>query len=214
MKLLIVDDHEIVRKGFLCILYRAKDIEIIHEVSNGTEAINKVKEAKYDIVILDLNLPDMNGIQVLKEIKKIQPDLNVLILTIYSEKHYAIQAIKSGASGYITKDTATESLLEAIDTISKGRKYISANITEEILEVLEKGESVNINELLSERERQVLRGIYLGKSIKEIANGLSISEKTISTYRRRILDKLGLHSNADIIKYVDKNKLLLSEDSL
>lgn len=211
MRLLIVDDHQIVIKGFRYILSKAKDIEIAGEANTGEEAIRKIRHEKYDLVILDLSLPDMSGIQVLKEIKKISPNLPVLILTMYSEKYYAIQVIKAGVWGYITKDTAAETLIEAINTIRKGKKYISPNITEEILNIIEKGESEAANELLSDREIQVLRGIYHGKSLKEIASELYISEKTISTYRRRILDKLGLHSNADLVKYIDKNRFLFFE---
>jgi len=207
MKILIVDDHEIVRKGFKQVISRMKDMTISGEASTGEEAIQKIKKENFDVVVLDLSLPDKSGVEVLMEIKRIKPNLPILVFTIHSERQYAIQLIKAGASGYITKDAPTELIIQALHKISEGKKFITPSVAEEIANALEKGETRLPHELLSQRELVVLMGIYQGKSLKEIASQLFLSEKTISTYRYRILEKMGMHSNAELIRYVDKHNL-------
>ena len=162
----------------------------------------------FDIILLDIGLPGKRGLEVLKEILSLRPGQKVIMLSMHSEKRYAVKALKLNASGYVTKDVSSEELLKAIQRVSAGRKYISENLAEEIAESFNKDESSLLHESLSERELTVLLKIARGKKIKEIADELNIGSSSVSTYRKRIIEKLNLHSNADIIRYVIENKLL------
>lgn len=208
MKILVADDHAIVRAGIKQILTSINDISIIDEASEGSEVLKKASSEYYDIIVLDISLPDMNGLDILKKLKVEQPDLHVLILSIHSEEQYAVRVLKAGASGYLTKASAPEELIKAIMKIVGGEKYVSEALAEKLAKNLE-GKSKNLpHELLSDREFQIMRMIAQGKTIKEIAGELFISDKTVSTYRARLLLKMGMKNNSELTHYVTINGLL------
>jgi DNA-binding NarL/FixJ family response regulator len=207
MKILIVDDHPVVRRGLKQILSEEPDFRSFGEASNAFEAIEKVNEQDWDAVILDLNLPDGNGLHVLSELKNICPKLPVLILSIQSEDQIAISVLKSDASGYLNKDSAPEELVKAVRKVIEGGKYISTSVAEKLAISLRTGFE-KPHEILSDREYQVMCMISSGKNIKEIAKELYLSTRTIRTYRARILEKMKMKSNTAIIHYAIKNRLV------
>ena len=208
IKILIVDDHPIVRKGLKQILDEAEDIFIAGEAVNGQEALKKVKNNTYDVILLDISLPDMSGLDILKQIKVEKPELNILILSMHSEEQYAVRTLKGGASGYLTKDKMPEELISAIKRVAQGKKYISPSLAELLALSIEDGVKKAPHETLSDREFRVMCMISSGKTLKDIANELNLSIKTISTYRTRILIKLNMKNNAEIIRYAIENKLV------
>jgi len=208
IKVLIVDDHTIVREGLRQILEETLDIAVTGEASSAQEAINKVKNNDFDIVLLDISLPGRNGLDVLKQLKSIKPDLPVLILSMYPEEQYAIRALRAKAAGYLTKESASDELIKAIRKISQGRKYITSSLAEKLAFELEDNNSYSSHEKLSDREYQVMCMIASGKRIKEIAEALSLSVKTISTYRTRILSKMNMKSTSQLIHYAIKSGLV------
>lgn len=201
IKILLVDDHPFVRLGIIHILENAMDFEYIHEASNGSELINMILQNEYDIVLLDISLPGRNGLDLLKEIKKLKPELKILIVSMHSEEQYAIRSIKLGASGYITKSAVPNELIMAIRMITQGKKYITTSLAEKIAHNLNTLEDNPKHDKLSERELEVMCMLGQGKTNNEIARELSLSPKTISTYRERILEKMNLKSTAEIIRY-------------
>jgi len=207
-KILIVDDHAIVREGLKKILNCFAGIEEIEEACNGKETLEKIRKKEFNIVLLDISLPDINGLDILKQIKKIRPNLQVLILSIHPEERYAIRTLKAGASGYLTKDRAPQELVKAVREILKGRKYITSSLAEKLVQNLEDKTKKPLHENLSDREYQVLCLIASGKTVKEIAKELYLSEKTISTYRTRILEKMKMKNNAELIYYAIKHGLV------
>ncbi|MDA8084676.1 MAG: response regulator transcription factor [Nitrospiraceae bacterium] len=207
LRILIADDHPIVRKGIRQILEETKNIQSIDEASSGAEVLQKIAKARYDIVMLDISMPGMSGIDTLEEIKKSNPSLPVLILSMYPEEEYAVRAIKAGASGYLTKKSAPEEMANAVRKIYRGERYISQNLAGILASTLMEDSQRPLHETLSNREFQVMRLIVSGKSLKEIAAGMSLSPKTISTFRSRILQKLNMSSNAELIQYVIRNRL-------
>jgi len=206
IEILIADDHPLIREGIKGILKKCQDIIVKKEVDNGIDVIKELKKEHYDILLLDISLPKRNGLEVLEEIKKRNINIKVLILSIHKNKEYIIRTFELGALGYITKESFGDELIKAIRYVYSSEKYIPLNIAEEIVNFVEY--KYNIQKNLSNRELQVLINIAIGKSIKEIANELILSEKTISTYRNRILKKLNLKNNAEIIYYAIKNKLI------
>ena len=208
MKIIIADDHAMFSEGIRDILLKTSFISEVDEVSSGEELLGKILDKNFDLILLDIGLPGKRGLEVLKEIQSLRPGQKVIMLSMHSEKRYAVKALKLNASGYVTKDVSSEELLKAIQKVSAGRKYISENLAEEIAESFNKDESPLLHENLSEREMTVLLKIARGKKIKEIADELNIGSSSVSTYRKRIIEKLNLHSNADIIRYVIDNKLL------
>jgi len=207
INILIVDDHLIVREGIKRIIDDSADMNIIAEASSGMEALELIWKNKYNLILLDISMPGKNGLQTLKEIKKYDNDLPVLMLSMHAEQQYAMRAIKAGASGYITKDAASVQLVEAIRKINGGRKYISPEVADLLATDLYHNNEKEPHENLSDREFEVLKMIAKGDSIKIIAKNLSISPKTVSTYRSRILEKLDLETNSDIIHYAINYKL-------
>jgi len=202
----IVDDHSLIREGFRKILEKEPDISIIGEAGNAKEFFTTFDKDNCDLVVLDLNLPDKNGLDVLKEIKAINAEMPVLILSMYPEERYAIRTFKAGASGYISKDLAAEKLVKAIRKIMSGGKYVSKEFGEKL--VMNLGYSgENFLESLSDRELQLLLMIGAGKSVHDIAEELSLSINTINTYRTRVLEKMNFKTNAEIIRYVIQNNL-------
>jgi DNA-binding NarL/FixJ family response regulator len=200
-KVLITDDHPVVRRGIRQILEDEKDISLIDEAGSGKELLDKLNENIYDIVLLDISLPGRSGLDLIQQIKKVQPSLAILMLSIYSEEIYAIKALKSGASGYLTKSSAPEELVSAIFKVSKGERYISSSLAYKMAENLLSESEKPLHDLLSARELEVLNLFAAGKTVGRIAEELSLSPKTISTYRERLLEKLKLSTTADLIRY-------------
>jgi len=207
-KILIVDDHPIVRAGLKQIINDEKNLSVYDEASNGVEVLKKIKKNSCELIILDISMPGENGLEILKQIKYTNPKLKVLILSTYPEDVYAERSIKAGASGYLNKQYATRDLIIAINKILDGGIFISPFAAERI--VLNKiNNSYDLpHNKLSDRELQVLKLIGTGKTVTKIGEELLLSVKTISTYRKRILDKLNLDTTTDLIKYVINNKLI------
>ncbi len=208
MNILIADDHTIVRRGLKEILNEEfKDSEII-EVSDGNQLMAKMHgKTKFDIVISDLSMPGRGGLDVLKQLKEEFPKQPVLILSIYPEEQYAMRVMKAGASGYLTKDSAPDELVKAVKQILNGRKYITASLAEQLVTNINADTNKKLHELLSDREFEVLKLIASGKTVTDIADKLSLSITTISTYRARILEKMNLKNNAELTRYALENNL-------
>ncbi len=202
MRVLIADDHPVVRSGLEQILADAFDEIEVGEATDAEKAIELVDREEWDVVILDISMPGRSGLDALKEIKKAKPALPVLVLSVHPEDQFATRALKAGASGYMTKESAPEELVNAIHKVLAGGKYVSASLAEKLAEDLERDrEGVPAHQRLSDREYEVLLLIASGRTITEIADKLSLSVKTISTYRARILEKTKLTSNADLVRY-------------
>jgi two-component system, NarL family, invasion response regulator UvrY len=205
LKILTIDDHEVVREGVKRVF--SDDLAEFGEARNGVEALNLVREHDWDVAVLDLSLDGRSGLEVLKDIKQLRPDLPVLILSMHAETQYAMRAFKGGASGYVNKGSSSDELRAAILKVSKGGRYISAVLAEQMVGDLSASDQPP-HESLSDRELQVLCLMASGKTVGEIAEELSLSDKTISTYRRRILDKMAMRTNAELTHYAIKNGLV------
>ena len=201
INVLITDDHPVVRRGIRQILEDDERIGLINEAADGKELIRKLADQKYDVILLDISMPGRSGLELIIQVKKIQSSAAVLILSIHSEEMYAIQALKSGASGYLVKSSAPEELIRAIIKVSEGQRYISSTLAENLAESAVTNGSKPIHDLLSAREMEVLVLFSKGKTVAQVALELSLSPKTISTYRQRLLEKLKLHTTADLIRY-------------
>ena len=208
INILMVDDHAIVREGLSRIINDTTEITIAAEASTGEEAIKKVNNQTFDLVLLDISMPGKNGLQTLKEIKKIKKNLPVLMLSMHAEEQYAIRAIKAGASGYLTKDSASNMLVQAIEKIYNGGKFISQEVAELLVSDIYHNEDKQAHEHLSDREFEIFKLIVKGNSVKIIAKNLAISDKTVSTYRSRVLKKMHMKTNSDIIHYAIENNLV------
>ena len=208
IKILIADDHAIVRKGMKEIVGDTNDIIIAGEASNGQDALSKVFTESFDVVILDIAMPDKSGLDILDQIKKEKPDLPVLMLSMYSEEQYAIRALKKGASGYLTKKSVPDELIHAVRKTYKGENYISPSLAEKLADHLRTGDDKKLpHENLTDREFQIMRMIAEGTRIKDIAAKLFLSDKTISTYRSRILAKMRMKNNAELTIYAFQHSL-------
>lgn len=207
IRVLFVEDHAIVREGLKQILADTEDIVVANEAVDGEDAIKKVQKGDFDIVVLDISMPGRSGIEVIKELKALRPKLPVLILSMYPEELYAVRAFKSGASGYLSKESAPTELITAIRKVSSGGKYISAALAENLVINLGEDTGKSLHDKLSEREYQILCMIASGKTGKEIAADLNLSAKTVSTYRTRILEKMGMKNNAELTHYALQNGL-------
>ena len=207
-RILIIDDHEIVRDGLKNLLIEQPEASTFGEASTTPEALALATEQDWDLVVLDLSLGDRSGLEVLKELKQIRPRLPVLILSMHSEAQYARRAFKAGAAGYITKDSPRAEIVKAINKVTKGGRYVSHALAEELVIDLERGSDRPPHEILSDREFEVMRLIASGKTVGEIAVLLSLSDKTISTYRARILDKMAMKTSAELTHYVIKRGLV------
>ena len=208
MKILICDDHKIVRDGLKQILRQLSGVTMIEEAGNGDEAFILLKKDVFDIVLLDISLPGKSGLEILQSIKAKWPLTNVLMLSMHPQEQYAIRALNLGASGYLTKDTASEELLLAVKRVSDGGKYISYSLAESLAIHLDKDNYKQKHELLSGREFEIMIKLANGKSLQEIANELCISDKTVSTYRSRIMDKMELAKNTELTRYCMENNLI------
>ena len=208
IRLLVADDHAIVRRGLRQIVAEARDLTVAGEAATAEEVLSRVGERSWDVVILDLSLPGGNGLDLLSEVKRRRPDLPVLILTVHSEEQYAVRALRAGAAGYLTKESAPEQLVEAVRKVVSVGKYVSPAVAERLAYNLGRDADQPPHETLSDREYQVLRMVASGQTVSEIAEALSLSVKTVSTYRTRILEKMGMRTNAELTHYAIKNRLV------
>ena len=197
----MVDDHAIVREGIRRIIDDTNEIIVAAEASTGQEALDLVEKNKFDLVLMDISMPGKNGLQTLKEIKKIHKTLPVLMLSMHAEEQYAMRAMKAGASGYLTKDSASDQLVAAIKKIYNGRKYISEEVAELLVTDMYHNEDKHPHDYLSDREFEIFKLIVRGYTAKIIAKDLSISDKTVSTYRNRIFKKMNITNTSDLVRY-------------
>ncbi len=208
IKVLIADDHPIVRQGLRQILAGTADMVVAGEAVNGQEALEQVQAGEWDVLVLDITLPDRSGFDILKEVKREQPHLPVLMLSIHAEEQFAVHLLKAGASGYLTKENAPDELVKAIRKVMDGGKYISPGLAETLAFGLDAASDQPRHETLSDREFQVMQLMASGKTPMEIAEVLSLSAKTVSTYRTRLLEKLNLKTNAELIRYAIEHGLI------
>lgn len=201
IRVLIADDHAIVRQGFKQIFSETEDLVVAGEADDGAEALQLARQKEWDVFLLDVTMPNRNGIDTLKQLKKEFPRLPVLILSMHPEEQYAVRAIKAGASGYLTKQSAPEQLVTAIRQVARGKKYVSPTVAEQLVNAISTDSEKPLHELLTDREFQVFKLIAAGKPLTAIADELNLAVATISTFRTRIVDKTGLRSNAEMIRY-------------
>ena len=208
IKVLIADDHPIVRQGMRQILSDIPDMEVAGEAVNGQEALDQVRSGGWDVLVLDITMPDRSGFDILKDLKLEQPHLPVLVLSIHAEEQLAVRVLKAGAAGYLTKENAPGELVKAIRKVVSGGKYISRGLAERLAFDLDMDSARPRHETLSDREFQVMQLMASGKTLTEVAEELSLSTKTVSTYRTRLLEKMNFKTNAEIIRYAIENGLI------
>lgn len=208
IKVLVADDHAVVRKGLRQILAETPDILVDGEASTAPDVLRLVREHRWDVVVLDINLPGGSGIELLADIRKEKPELPVLILTVYSEEQYAVRAIKAGAAGFLTKESAPDKLIEAVRKVAGGGRYVSAELAETLASVLAGERKGAPHEALSDRELEVMKRIGAGKTVSQIADELGLSVKTVSTHRTRLLKKMDMKTNAELMHYAMRAKLV------
>jgi two-component system invasion response regulator UvrY len=210
IKVLVADDHPIIRQGLKQILHETPDIAVAAEAANGDEVLDKARSYQCDMVILDISMPGKNWLEIIQELKADNPACAILVLSRHSEEQYAIRALRAGASGYLTKSSVTEELINAIRKVATGKKYVSSSLSENIASMIQ--DQVDFSrlphELLSENEFKVMVQLASGKKIIEIAAEMSLNQSTISTYRSRILQKLNLNTDADLVRYALQNQLI------
>lgn len=208
IKVLIADDHALIRKGLKQLLDDTEELRVTGEAETGIEAFRMAQTGEFDVVLLDISMPDKHGIDVLKQIKDAQPHLPVLMLSMHPEEQYALRSMKAGAAGYLNKQSAPAQLVTAIRQVAKGKKYISSELAEQLAEGLSQGYQELLHQTLSNREYQTLCLMAQGKKLSEMADIMSLSPKTISVYRSRLLEKMKLKTNADAIHYAINNHLI------
>lgn len=214
IKVLIAEDHKIVREGICSLLSKEADIKVIAEAEDGAAAVQLARELLPDVVVMDIGLPNLNGIEATRQIVADVPGVKVIALSMHSDRRYILEMLKAGAKAYLLKDCAFEELVQAVRNVNKNKVYLSHKITETIIndQILLTKEESSVFTLLSERERQVLQLIAEGKSMKEIAHSLSVSLKTAETYRQRIMEKLNMHSVAELTRYAIREGLIQLEN--
>ncbi len=209
-RVLIADDHKIVREGLKALIDKQEAMQVVAEADNGLEAVRLARKLRPDVVIMDLGMPQMNGIEATRELTAHEPGIKVIALSMHSDKRFVLQMIKAGASGYLLKDSAFEELISAIKTVVSNQSYLSPKITDVVIkdyiQTLSRGD-VSAFSVLTAREREVLQLLAEGRSTKEIAASLSVSVKTIETHRQQIMDKLDIHSVAELTKYAIREGL-------
>lgn len=208
IRVLIADDHPIVRQGVQKIVDATADMRVYGEAIDAAQTLDRACRQPFDVVLLDLSMPGADGLDLLKEIRRQRPQLHVLVLTMHSEEQFAIRALKAGASGYLTKETVPEELVRAIRTIVGGRRYLSASLSERLAASLVDGAPGAPHERLSDREYQVFRRIAAGLASRDISLQLGLSVKTVATYRSRVLEKMSMKTNADLVSYAVRNQLM------
>ena len=204
----IVDDHAIVRSGLRQFLSEHVDLRVVGEAANGREAIDLIRNAEVDVLLMDLAMPGQSGLDALAMLRAKAPDMGILILRGYPEEHYAISMIRQGASGYLNKECDPKEIVEAIRTVALGRRYVTPGVAELLAQQLNRKDDAPVHEQLSEREFQVFLKLARGETAGDIAKSLSLSVKTVSTYRTRLMEKMGLASNSDLTYYALKNRLI------
>ena len=209
IRILIADDHEMFREGIKRICEDNPDIDVAGEASNGNDALDTVAREEFDLLLLDIAMPGLSGLDTLKQLKTLKPKLRVLVLSMYPEDEYAMRAIKAGAAGYLTKARASHELIEAIKKVSSGGNYINASVAEKLLFDTKPGQPGPLHETLSDREYQIFTMIVKGRKVGEIADELCLSVKTVSTYKARILNKMEMKSTAEMVKYAIDHELML-----
>jgi DNA-binding NarL/FixJ family response regulator len=209
MRVLIADDHPIFRAGLKETLSKEQDVDFVGEADNGQMALELARKRRWDVVLLDITMPGKGGLEVLQELRRERPKLPILILSAHPEDQLALRLLKAGAAGYVTKDKAPEVLLQAVRKVLRGEKYVSQALAEKALLTLVTDEPTKpLHETLSDREYQVMRMIASGKTVKEIGQALFLSVRTVSTYRSRVLEKMRMKTNAELIRYAVDNKLV------
>lgn len=201
IRVLIADDHAIVRQGFKQIFSETEDLVVAGEAEDGVEALQIARQNEWDVFLLDISMPNRNGIDTLKQLKREFPKLPVLILSMHPEEHYALRALKAGASGYLTKQSAPDQLVTAIRQVAQGKKYVSPGVAQQLAAAIAEDSDKLPHERLTDREYQVLVMIAQGKPLTQIAEELNLGVATVSTYRARLLEKMGLKSTAELIHY-------------
>lgn len=205
---LIADDHAMVRAGLRGYLQEDRSIRNIGETASGNETLERLRSETWDLVMLDINMPDRSGIDILRHIRSGYPNTRVLIMSGFAEKQYAVNVLRAGASGYLSKDQAPEEIMRAVHTVLAGRRFVSEALSEMLVEALDEPTDRPLHASLSQREFQILTKLAVGRSISEIANELFLSVKTVSTYRARVLEKMNLQTNADLTTYAIRNGLV------
>jgi two-component system, NarL family, invasion response regulator UvrY len=208
IRVLVADDHTIVREGLKQILAKSGDLEVAGEAANGNDVLKMVREQEWDVLVTDMSMPGRNGIELIRLVKEARPKLPVLVLSMYGEEQYAVRAIRAGASGYLNKESASEQLVAAIRKIAGGGVHVSATVAEALFNSVRGGHGVQPHEQLSDREFQVLRLIAGGKSVSDIAAALNLSPKTVSTHKTRILEKMRMSNQAELIRYAIEHRLV------
>lgn len=208
IRILVADDHAVVREGIKQILAGQEDIVVADEAGSGSETLAKVMKQRFDLILLDISMPGRSGVEVLEEIKAMQPKIPVLILSMHPEEQYAVRMLRAGAAGYLTKASAPQELISAIRKVSHGGKYITISLAEKLAFELDDRLDKPLHEKLSNREYQVMLMLASGKFVGEVAEELCLSAKTVSTYRARIMEKMNMKKNAELTLYAVKNNLL------
>ena len=207
-KVLVADDHAVVREGIKRIIAETADMVVAGEAVNGWEVLEKARGGDYDVVVLDISMPGKNGMEILKELKRERPGVPVLILSMHPEEQYALRALRAGASGFVAKESAPDELIAALEKVLRGGKYITSALAERLVLDIGVGSEESLHEKLSDRELQVLCLLAEGKTINQIGQELCLSAKTISTYRSRIMQKMAMKTNAQLIRYAIKHGLV------
>jgi len=208
IRILIADDHSVVRQGIQQIVSEHPNMVVTAEAASGEEALELARSNEFDVAILDIAMPGRGGLDILRDLRAARPDMKVIVLSMYSEEQYAVRILRDGASAYLTKTSAPDELVLAIETVAAGRRYITPSIADRLAGYIEDSTTRPAHELLSDREMQVLVLMGSGKSVREIAEELTLSVKTVSTYRSRLLEKMALASNADLIRYAIHHRLV------
>lgn len=209
IKVLIADDHQLFREGLVNLINGAEDIEVIAEAENGRQAIDMTKNLNPDVIIMDIGMPELNGIEATRILKKKYPDIKIIALSMHSDKHYIKGMLEVGASGYLLKNSTYNQVVEAVKTVFRGKKYLSSSITEVLIDnYLGKDEQAIMEAGLTQRESEILKMIAEGISTRDIAKKLFVSVKTIGTHKQNILEKLNLKTTTDLVKYAIKHKII------
>lgn len=208
IRAIVADDHAVVRRGLRELLSESREVAVIGEAGTARETLEQVRSGKWDVLVLDINLPDGSGLDVLRQVKQEYPQLPVLILTIYAEEQFAVRALRAGAAGYLTKESAPEELVDAIRKVVHGGRYISPALAERLALLADPQAERQPHETLSDREFQVFRTLASGRTVSQVADSLHLSVKTISTYRARVLEKMGLQTNAELTMYAVRNGIV------
>ena len=208
IRIVVADDHTIVREGLKQILSAASDLSVVGEAQDGHQVMERVRQMEFDLLLLDMSMPGKSGIELIKQVRSEKPRLRILVLSMHEEKQYAVRAIKAGAAGYLTKESASEQLVSAIRKVAAGGAFISSAVAEQIALGAMPDAAGPPHSSLSDREFQVLRMIASGRTVSEIANELSLSVKTVSTHKARLMQKMGITNQADLIRYALNHRLI------